>query len=515
MELISQSAIRIGKVVWRPGHGGSAVTVVCKATFELRPGVSPFADCQDPIVEADVWTDTGSLLRATDLVPFKKRPEVLLVGHAYAPEGRPAQSLIVRLIVGEIDKSIWVVGDRYVGADGRFDEPAPFKRMPLVWERAAGGPGTENPVGRPFSATMPTLATDRLPAPNLYPPTAEFPRSRIPVPPLGFGPISPLWPSRLACLHKHAAGWDPHRWYERPLPADIDLAYLNAAPVDQQRAMPFGEEALYLENLHPRFARLSTRLESIAPVATVEQGSGSEPLKLRCDTLVIDADRGLAMLVWRGHVLVDHPDRLRRVVVTGPDAPEITIRPPRAGDAYDETATLLPSMQMPAGAALPFTPATTPVIFPALPMESSAKERLDGLDAADVDAWSTQTLALGLLLPATVLPFVGALIEQKPQHLEPPPLQPSVEAPGAASLAAWQQIPPERPEPSTTAAALSPAQEQKPPPPEPDSTEARLRLIQRAIWKGDRPIQQILADHGLTELEWRVTKRAFARRGSE
>jgi hypothetical protein len=40
----------------------------------------------------------------------------------------------------------------------------------------------------------------------------------------------------------------------------------------------------------------------------------------------------------------------------------------------------------------------------------------------------------------------------------------------------------------------------------------RLRLVQRAIWKGDRPTREILAEHGLTEIEWRALKRASARK---
>ena len=34
------------------------------------------------------------------------------------------------------------------------------------------------------------------------------------------------------------------------------------------------------------------------------------------------------------------------------------------------------------------------------------------------------------------------------------------------------------------------------------------------IWRGDRPTRQVLAEHGLTEIEWRAMKRASARKAS-
>ena len=78
MDLVSQCALRVANVVWRPGHGGFAFTVVCKATFELRPDVSPLAAEQEPVALVDVYADEGGgLAVASDLVPVKKRPEVL------------------------------------------------------------------------------------------------------------------------------------------------------------------------------------------------------------------------------------------------------------------------------------------------------------------------------------------------------------------------------------------------------------------------------------------------------
>lgn len=411
MDLISQCALRVANVVWRPGHGGFAFTVVCKATFELRPDVSPLAVEQEAVALADVYAgEGGGITVASDLVPFKKRPEVLLTGHAYAPEGRPVPSLLARLVVGEIDKTVQVVGDRHFGRDGKLGDPAYFTGMPLGWEHADGGLNTFNPAGRALGSAARSDALGRVFAPNLLPVGLRLKSRSDTVSPVGFGPIAPRWPSRLACLHRHAAGWDPSRWHELPLPADVDLGYFNAAPSDQQRALPFGEEAIMLENLHPRFAHLSTRLARVTPVATVDHGSGPQALQLRCDTLILDTDSGLAMLVWRGHVLLDRVDRPGHVIVTGPAVPQAA-----TNDVFDATATLVPSGFAQMAAVLPFSGAA------GVAPEQAAPGRIDALPrSSDGDDMGTMTLAAGFTLPATVLPFLVPQGEGVPRREGPP-----------------------------------------------------------------------------------------------
>ena len=443
MDLVSQCALRVANVVWRPGHGGFAFTVVCKATFELRPDVSPLAAEQESVVLADVYVEEGGgLVVASDLVPFKKRPEVLLTGHAYAPEGRPVSSVLARLVVGEIDKTIQVVGDRHFGRDGRLSEPEVFTGMPLGWERADGGLNTFNPAGRSLGSAARPDALGRVPAPNLLPVGLRLRSRSDVVSPVGFGPIAPLWPSRAACLHQHAAGWDSSRWNEQPLPVDIDLGYFNAAPSDQQRALPFGEEAIYLENLHSRFAQLSTRLGQVTLTATVDHGSGPQALQLRCDTLIIDTDSGLAMLVWRAHVLLDHPDRPGRVVITGPGAPQVSIPGWAANVATEELdleATIVPSPLTRLAAALPFSRAA--VVAPEnVAPEPTAPGRVEMLpQSLNSEDSGTMTVVAGFGPPSAALPFVRPLADEEgdgpatPRRPEAPELMP----PPPALLSSW------------------------------------------------------------------------------
>ena len=137
------------------------------------------------------------------------------------------------------------------------------------------------------------------------------------MPPIGVGPIAPGWPGRAAKLQGNAAGWDYRTGFTQPLPQELDPAFFNAAPPDQQTFELRGDERMTLKNLHPDHPLLVTSLPGIEPQATVERaGTAPQALPLRCDTLSIDTNRGVCNLVWRGQLVLAHPDEAGRVVIT-------------------------------------------------------------------------------------------------------------------------------------------------------------------------------------------------------
>src|SRR4029079_11409615 len=102
MNVLSSPPFRAASIVWQPRRDIHVLTVVCKATFVLQPGTAEPAPEVDPIHEADEpWNDDVrcSLRAASDLAPFKARADVVLVGYAHAPAGRPVSSLMARLVV--------------------------------------------------------------------------------------------------------------------------------------------------------------------------------------------------------------------------------------------------------------------------------------------------------------------------------------------------------------------------------------------------------------------------------
>ncbi|MEZ4312221.1 MAG: DUF2169 domain-containing protein [Polyangiaceae bacterium] len=277
MQVLSRCPLRVGSILWLPRAGACALTVVCKATFRLAPEVSPLADDQEPVTEVDEHhehDEQRSLARASDLVPFKRQPEVLLVGHAYAPQGASVGQLVARLTVAEIDKAIEVTGDRHFKLDGSLSHPARFAKMPLTWERAAGGPDTSNPAGVPMGSEARADGWGRIAVPNLVSQGRLVSSREDVVPPACFAPMAPEWPARLARLHRFAGVVQPGAWHARPLPADFDGGYFNAAPQDQLLHELLGTERLTLENLHPQHALLSTRLAGVKPRAHADLGTG-------------------------------------------------------------------------------------------------------------------------------------------------------------------------------------------------------------------------------------------------
>ena len=142
--------------------------------------------------------------------------------------------------------------------------------MPLGYERAAGGPGTSNPIGvRTGGAAQPDVdGAVRLP--NLQP-VARRPRAAaVHIAPVGFGPLPGAFPDRRRRLGR-AGGRSDARLVEAPLPEDFDFGYFNAAPPDQQVPSLRDGERLILHNLHRDHPRLLTVLSGSRPRAFAER----------------------------------------------------------------------------------------------------------------------------------------------------------------------------------------------------------------------------------------------------
>lgn len=358
MDVVSRCPLRTASLLWRRSRGEWMQSVVCKGTFALAPGEAALAEEQEhPIEDDNYWNDDAarSLYVASDLVPWKPKADVLLVGKAFAPRKEPVASLVARLLVAGIDKRIEVWCDRTIAADRSIHEGPRFTSMPLVYERAAGGADTWNPVG---------IGPQRLP--NLQPVGLRAGEHSGPIPPVGFGPIAPSWPGR-ASLGGASLQW-PLGVLQ--LPDGFDAAFFNAALPDQQVVALRGGEPLVLESLHREHERLVMTLPSVRPRASLEVGGSQRELSLVCDTLWIDTDRALCTLTWRGFIPLQVPDDEGRVVIDLDERPRsgslraspgpavgldstqpIQLRSPDSDDTHDAV-----SMRGARAAVLPFQP---------------------------------------------------------------------------------------------------------------------------------------------------------------
>ncbi|MFT3775578.1 MAG: DUF2169 domain-containing protein [Minicystis sp.] len=396
MDVLSLSPLRTGSVVWQPRRGSWVMTAVCKATYTLLPTECALAPEQEyPNEDDNHWNDDAarSLYSPGDLVPFKPRADVMLVGHAFAPRNEPVRSLVARLLVGEADKAIEVFGDRSFAPDGSLRDGPRFTRVPLRWERAAGGPESRNPVGMRLD-TRPD-AFGMVPLPNLQKPALMVASPRDTIEPIGFGPIAWSWPERRERLGRYAATWSPETWARQPLPEDLDPAFFNAAPRDQRIDALRSNERIVLENLHPEHERLVTNLPGLTPRAFVERrGAAPQEVQLVADTLWIDTDRSICTVTWRAQIPLDHPAQPGRVLVAlaepgqrltwadverlaaGPE-PESSDRKtpvPAMDGAYAPVPTAETSVPPRSMAALPFVPASPEIAAKAATPEPPASK---------------------------------------------------------------------------------------------------------------------------------------------
>jgi hypothetical protein len=309
--------------------GERRLTVVAKATCEIVPD-APLSPCEPrPIVVGERAGDApGSSARHPgDAALSLPRAQLLVLGAAYAEGGIPQTMDTVRLVVSRgastlVDKRLSVVGDRRgparavaPSAPELVGDATPFLRIPLVYERAFGGPGyLPNPAGTGIAAERDGRAF----LPNVYHAhgggSAEAP---------GFGPISARWASRerlLGGTPPSAADLD----VVARLSPDLDPAYFLSAPADQQLDRWEGGETIGLYHLHPSWPWLYFDVPrwGVAAVLTDRQGARAiVPMPL--DTLLVTPEDLSVELTYRGNVAVA-ADGLRGarvdVALVDPDA---------------------------------------------------------------------------------------------------------------------------------------------------------------------------------------------------
>ncbi len=314
MKIVSLGPLATGGFTWCPPSGGHAFAVIVKATFELLPGTARLAEVQDGLNELDNhWDDDErcSVYAPSDMVPFKERADVTLVGDAHAPTPAGARTVVTRLAVAGLDKKVAVFCERRLDDKGRIVEGEPFKRMALRYERAPGGKLTDNPVGvEPATKANRGEVLRKLPNLQLH-----GPKRRGRALPAGYGPIAPHWPSRRRLLRDAAKLFVGDGWREVELPAGLDATYFNDAPLDQRVDRIRSDERIVLENLHPRWPRLSTRLPGVTPRAVAMIDGAVLDVALTADSLWIDMTRGVCTVTWRGSVSIAAREATGRVVI--------------------------------------------------------------------------------------------------------------------------------------------------------------------------------------------------------
>lgn len=269
------------------------------------------ADNERFLCESLQWPLVLPLLpagQALDEVMPKRHGEVLLVGSAYAPGGKPAPAMCVRLCAAGVDKQLRIVGEREWNSG---TDPKPFKEMALGYERTYGGPGhAANPVGCGYAGR---LSRNRGAMPNIeYPDTpslSTWGRYR----PAGFGPININWAPRKGKFGTYGSRW--HKTEAPGFASDIDWTVFNVAPPDQWIDGYFhGGEAYRLEGLHPEKPLLEGRLPELQVRAFVlHKGRTTDAAveaPMHLDTVWFLPGHELGIAIFHGETDISDSDAL-------------------------------------------------------------------------------------------------------------------------------------------------------------------------------------------------------------
>lgn len=303
-------------------QGQETTLIVLSASFCAPRGGELELDEQQRRVrlEDEPWGTPGasSPRYENDLALHKPFVDVLVNGSAYAPEGRPARWVAVEVMVGDVRKSLVVHGER-VWALWEPTRGKPFETMPIVYERAFGGPNERgqidprNPVGVGLGGVGSSLTAIADRVPNVEyadAPVSRFGANR----PAAYGSIDRGWAPRIGFAGTYDQAWLESRW--PLLPEDFDARHYQAAPLDQQSCTIRGGEPAHIVHMTPggvwRF-----RLPTIDVPVHLLHDDRQERTVLRIDTVLIEPDEHRVTLTARVAVKTARTRGALREVVLG------------------------------------------------------------------------------------------------------------------------------------------------------------------------------------------------------
>jgi hypothetical protein len=297
--------------------GIDTLFAIVKGTFALDER-SSVADEQVPVTLADQHygdPPVSSIRRPSDICLGKPGTDVVLLGSAWAPGGRPTWQMDVSISAGPVAKSVRVFADRVwdSGPGGTTVAwVAPFERLPLVWERAFGGADetergpvvhARNPVGRGFRAPGSARAVGGMALPNLEDPTAPISSPRDAPAPACFAPLAAHWEPRRSFAGTYDDAWQASR--APYLPTDFNLRFFQIAPLGLVAPRSFqGGEPVDVRGATPDGV-LQFQVPTVGIRFNYRVGGSVQTRPAVCDTVIVEPDEGRFIVVWRSSLACD------------------------------------------------------------------------------------------------------------------------------------------------------------------------------------------------------------------
>ncbi len=309
-------------------------------------------------LETKMWPMVAAAMGGTplDVGMPKPRGEVVVIGEAVAPAGRPVTQMAVEFSVGPVRKRMTVIGDRYwqLTRDGAaFSRPQSFERMPLGWDRAFGGPAhPDNPFGTGHGALARLKEGQPVRLPNIEDASNLILDAEHSPNPVGCAPLDVMAPVR----QRHAGTYDDS-YLKRHFPGhapDFDWAFYNTVPVDQRAPGFFrGDEEIRIVGMHEEHGPIRSRLPGmrVRAFANVERGGGRTltEVDMRCETVVLFPAQLKGVVIYRGGCEIADID--------GKDVVDVMLAYERLGEAsrsVEHYAATLAARTDPETAAMSF-----------------------------------------------------------------------------------------------------------------------------------------------------------------
>jgi hypothetical protein len=288
----------------------TAALLIVKVTKRLCEG--ELADDPEPFPVWELPREIGGRTLPGDATYPKEGVDLIVVGDAFAPQGKPATVSAVIISIGGFSRTLAVWGDR-VWKKGVIDylpsEPEPFLKMPVDFRHAYGGvwrdddgnelPYVDNPLGKGFILPNHPYAPSTVegtPLPNIEWPDRLVTSWKDTPEPAGCELYPLQWGLRLR------AGVHPRG--ERKLPRIVPALFNQAHPAFVLPAFPADAPCRIVGMTESR--PIEFTLSPPALEARIERANESpEPIPLVWDTLCVLPGEGRLYMVARARFVFD------------------------------------------------------------------------------------------------------------------------------------------------------------------------------------------------------------------
>lgn len=308
LRLANRTPFQVEGTLQLDRDGRELWVVIVKGTFMIRGENCELAEHQEPVVLADVFTGQpgrSSIRYGSEIAFDKPATDVVVNGHAWAPNGRGSTQLDVEVYLSSLHKTVRVFGDRvwersWTGVTP--GSPRQFEKIPLLYEYAFGGTDSagqhaeqRNPIGRGYGLSARELVGQLLP--NLENPHDLIRSEQSRPKPAGLGFVARHWEPRMLFAGTYDQSWQEQR---APLwPTDFDPRFFQAASPDLTAFPPLrGGEEVKLCHLNPS-GTLSFRLPRTRLAFRTCIGQQWITHEARLGTVILEPDVPRVLMVWQ------------------------------------------------------------------------------------------------------------------------------------------------------------------------------------------------------------------------